>query len=114
MPSFAATIPVGVTTFPASGGYPLADNLTVIKYSLADWPQANRTIALQFFISINGGPFLDAGGTNPDGGAHGIGRDGTTDSSAIFRLPPGINRQGKVTATVVGGSITTTLNVTAV
>lgn len=105
------SIPVGARTF---GPVAIPDGLTGINIRFSNWPQATRTLAVLFEVSVNGGPFQQFFGMNPFPGGRPVGRDGTTDSTAfVGPLPEGISRRCQATTTVVGGTVTTTITITS-
>jgi hypothetical protein len=105
------SIPVGDRTF---GPVDIPDGLTGISIRFSNWPQAARTLAVLFEVSVDGGPFEQFFNMNPFGGGRSVGRDGTADSSAfVGPLPVGANRRGQATTTVVGGTVTTTITITS-
>lgn len=109
------TIPVGTTSnIPTANGVAIGDNIEAIVFRIAIWSQADRLLSLKYWQSTDGGAtWADAGAQNPFPGNPNppIGRDGTTDSTAIFYVGPGTNRRVKMDATVTGGSISTTVTI---
>jgi hypothetical protein len=105
------SIAVGTRTF---GPVNIPDGLTGINIRFTNWPQATRTVAVLFEVSVDGGPFQQFFNMNPFPGGRSIGRDGTADSAAfVGPLPTGVNRQARAITTVVGGTVVTTITITS-
>lgn len=96
------------------GPMDLPDRFDQLEFRFGNWPQAGRTLAVQFFVSIDGGAtWQDLGSMNPTPGARGIGRDGTTDASVLLGLPDTRNVSIKATAVAAGGVVSSLLTITA-
>jgi hypothetical protein len=98
----------------AFGPVTITDDLNTLKIALANWPQSNRTLAFDIYISFDDGVTWNYQvGMNPTPGGRSIGRDGTTDCSVVVGpMASGVNRQLRADLTVVGGNISTTLTLT--
>lgn len=104
------SIPVGTRTF---GPVNIPDGLTGLTIRFSNWPQTTRTLAVQFEVSVDGGPFVQFFNMNPFPGGRPVLR-GSSDSIAfVGPLPEGINRRGQAVTTVVGGTVTTTITITS-
>lgn len=107
------TLAVGTRTF---GPFSVPDNLTTITIRISNWPQTGRFLAFEFDLSTDGGvtfPMFVA--MNPTPGGRPVGKDGTTDASVVVGPMPAVTgRLAQLITTVTGGSITTTVTVTAV
>lgn len=107
----ALTLQNGVRPF---GPVSIPDGSNRFECRIGNWAQANRTLQLDFEMSLDGGQTWQyAGGMNATPGARSVGRDGTTDASCVLGMPPVNGRQLRGTTTVVGGSISTLLTISA-
>ncbi len=105
------SIPTGTRTF---GPVNIPDGLTGINLRFSNWAQTGRTLAVEFQVAVDSGPFEQFFNMNPFPGGRSLGRDGTADASAfVGPLPEGVNRQGQAITTVAGGTVVTTVTITS-
>lgn len=96
------------------GPMAIPDRFDQLEFRFGNWAQANRTLAVQFFVSTDGeATWQSLGAMNPTPGARGVGRDGTTDASVVLSLPNTQNVSVKASATAAGGVVSSLLTITA-
>jgi hypothetical protein len=100
------------------GPFTVPDDVEKLQIAFANWPQANRTLAIQNWISYDGATWEDFGSMNPTPGGRTADprfpATGTDCSMVIGPMNPGVNRRLQFDIDVVGGQISTLATVTLI